>query len=85
MQIDHCVFFYTLSFFISMESPTMRLKPLQSALFAVIAAGAVAVAHADTVIDNANGYTLNAKGDIVQFASLAFDDQGRILAEICCA
>ncbi|MGJ7918763.1 amidohydrolase [Massilia sp. LXY-6] len=58
----------------------MRLKPLQSALFAVIAAGTMAAAHADTVIDNANGYTLNAKGNIVQFASLAFDDQGRILA-----
>jgi predicted amidohydrolase YtcJ len=41
---------------------------------------AAAAAHATTVIDNANGYTLNAKGDVVQFASLAFDDDGRILA-----
>jgi hypothetical protein len=40
----------------------------------------MAAAHADTVIDNANGYTLNAKGDIVQFASMAFDDKGRIIA-----
>jgi predicted amidohydrolase YtcJ len=41
---------------------------------------AAAAAHAATIIDNANGYTLNAQGDVVQFASLAFDDAGRILA-----
>jgi predicted amidohydrolase YtcJ len=58
----------------------MRLKPLQSVLFALIASGTLAAAHADTVIDNANGYTLDAKGDIVQFASMAFDDNGRIIA-----
>jgi predicted amidohydrolase YtcJ len=58
----------------------MRLKPLQSTLFVLAAAGALGAAHADTVIDNANGYTLNAKGDIVQFASMAFDDQGKIIA-----
>jgi predicted amidohydrolase YtcJ len=46
----------------------------------VLAALAVAGAQADTVIVNANGYTLNAKGDLVQFAALAFDDQGKILA-----
>jgi predicted amidohydrolase YtcJ len=57
----------------------MRLKPLQSTLIA-LAAGGVVAAHADTVIDNANGYTLNARGDIVQFASLAFDDDGKIIA-----
>jgi predicted amidohydrolase YtcJ len=58
----------------------MRLKPLQSALFALMAGGAVAAAHADTVIDNANGYTLNAKGDVIRFASMAFDDNGKIIA-----
>ena len=58
----------------------MRLKPLQSALFALMAGGAMAAAHADTVIDNANGYTLNAKGDVIQFASMAFDDNGKIIA-----
>jgi len=41
---------------------------------------ATAAAHATTIIDHANGYTLNAQGDVVQFASLAFDDAGRILA-----
>jgi predicted amidohydrolase YtcJ len=46
----------------------------------VLAALAVAGAQADTVIVNANGYTLNAKGDLVQFSALAFDDQGKILA-----
>jgi hypothetical protein len=58
----------------------MRLRQLalQCSLIASSAFGAAA--HADTIIDNANGYTLDAKGDVVQFASLAFDDQGRILA-----
>jgi predicted amidohydrolase YtcJ len=46
----------------------------------VLAALAAAYAQADTAIVNANGYTLNAKGDLVQFAALAFDDQGKILA-----
>jgi predicted amidohydrolase YtcJ len=58
----------------------MRLKPLQSTLFALAAAGVLGAARADTVIDNANGYTLNARGDIVQFASMAFDDSGKIIA-----
>lgn len=46
----------------------------------VLAALASLGAQADTVIVNANGYTLNAKGDLVQFAALAFDDKGKILA-----
>ena len=46
----------------------------------VLAALALASAQADTVIVNANGYTLNAKGDLVQFSALAFDDQGKIVA-----
>lgn len=60
----------------------MRLRhlPLQSSLIVLAACGALSIAHADTVIDNANGYTLNAKGDIVQFSALAFDDKGRITA-----
>jgi predicted amidohydrolase YtcJ len=53
--------------------------PLQCSLFVLAATGALC-AHADTVIDNANGYTLNAKGDVVQFTSLAFDDNGKIIA-----
>jgi predicted amidohydrolase YtcJ len=58
----------------------MRLIPLPSSLFVLAALGALAPAQADTVIDNANGYTLNTKGDLVQFASLAFDDNGMIIA-----
>ena len=46
----------------------------------VLAAFAMAGVQADTIIINANGYTLNAKGDLVQFAALAFDDQGKIVA-----
>ncbi|HEX5345349.1 MAG TPA: amidohydrolase [Duganella sp.] len=37
-------------------------------------------AHADTIIDRANGYTLNAAGQLQRFTSLAFDDLGRIVA-----
>jgi predicted amidohydrolase YtcJ len=36
--------------------------------------------HAGTVIDHANGYTLNAKNQLQRFTTLAFDDQGRIVA-----
>ena len=46
----------------------------------ILAAFAVTAAQADTVIVNANGYTLDAKGDLVQFNALAFDDKGKILA-----
>jgi predicted amidohydrolase YtcJ len=60
----------------------MRLRQfsLQCSLFVLASCGALSSAVADTVIDHANGYTLNAGGDIVQFASLAFDDNGRIIA-----
>jgi predicted amidohydrolase YtcJ len=55
----------------------MRLRqiPLLCSLLAL-----AAPALADTVIDHANGYTLNGKGDLVRFASMAFDDAGRIIA-----
>jgi predicted amidohydrolase YtcJ len=46
--------------------------------------GPTALARADTgantVIDNANGYTLDAGGKLRRFAALAFDDRGRIVA-----
>jgi hypothetical protein len=57
----------------------LRHKQARPTLIALALAFA-ATAHATTVIDNANGYTLNAKGDVVQFAALAFDDAGRIIA-----
>jgi predicted amidohydrolase YtcJ len=55
-----------------------RLKPLCS-LFVLAALGSLS-AQAATLIDNANGYTLTTKGDLVQFTSIAFDDAGRIIA-----
>lgn len=61
-----------------------RQIPLSSRLFSSILVlaglGVLGSAHADTVITNANGYTLNAKGELVQFSALAFDDKGRITA-----
>jgi len=47
-------------------------------LFAAVLAALPA--HADTIIDRANGYTLNAAGQLQRFTSLAFDDLGRIVA-----
>jgi predicted amidohydrolase YtcJ len=44
------------------------------------AALAALPAHADTIIDRANGYTLNAAGQLQRFTSLAFDDLGRVVA-----
>ena len=56
----------------------MRL--IHSSLFVLTAAGLIGAAQADTVIDNANGYTLNSRNQLVRFASMAFDDKGRITA-----
>jgi predicted amidohydrolase YtcJ len=46
----------------------------------LIAAALALPAHADTIIDRANGYTLNSAGQLQRFTSLAFDDLGRIVA-----
>jgi len=59
----------------------MRLTPLVLAMAAAaILPMAAPPAHAATIIDNANGYTLNSTGKLVRFTSLAYDDAGRILA-----
>jgi predicted amidohydrolase YtcJ len=58
----------------------MRLIPLQCSLFVLASLGALSAAQADTVLDHANGYTLNSKNELVRFAALAFDDSGRIIA-----
>ena len=57
----------------------MRPTLKQCSMF-VLAALAGLSAHAQTVIENANGYTLNSKGELVQFTALAFDAQGKIVA-----
>jgi len=49
-------------------------------LLAAALAIAASAANAGTMIDNANGYTLNAKGKLVQFKALAFDDSGKLVA-----
>ncbi|WP_426339860.1 amidohydrolase [Pseudoduganella sp. S-14] len=41
---------------------------------------AATAASAGTMIDNANGYTLNAKGKLLRFQALAFDDSGKLVA-----
>ncbi|MDQ1812716.1 amidohydrolase [Massilia sp. CCM 9210] len=58
----------------------MRQIPLQCCLAILAALGAAAPAQADIVLDNANGYTLNSRNELLRFTSLAFDDKGRILA-----
>ncbi|GGB97477.1 amidohydrolase [Pseudoduganella buxea] len=59
-----------------------RLHPIAAslALALTVSAHAQTPATTGTVIDNANGYTLNAAGKLVRFQSLAFDGQGRIVA-----
>jgi predicted amidohydrolase YtcJ len=48
---------------------------------AVLAAlSTLASAQADTLLVNANGYTLTASGKLQRFDALAFDGQGRIIA-----
>jgi len=52
-------------------------------VFALAAAACLAgigPAQAATVIDHANGYTLTADNTLIQFQSLAFSEQGKILA-----
>jgi len=49
-------------------------------LLAAAALALAATASAGTMIDNANGYTLDAKGRLVQFKALAFDDHGKLVA-----
>lgn len=58
----------------------MRPTLKQCSMFVLAALAGLSAAQADTVIDNANGYTLNSKGELVQFTALAFDDKGRIIA-----
>ncbi|QYF95770.1 amidohydrolase [Massilia sp. PAMC28688] len=56
----------------------MRL--IHASLFVLTATGIIGAASADTVIENANGYTLNANNELVRFSTMAFDDKGRIVA-----
>ncbi|HEU4850783.1 MAG TPA: amidohydrolase [Telluria sp.] len=56
----------------------MRPIFLQCSLAVLSALGTLA--HAGTVIENANGYTLNAKNELVQFTAMAIDDHGKIIA-----
>jgi predicted amidohydrolase YtcJ len=49
-------------------------------LLAAAALAAASAANAGTMIENANGYTLNAKGQLVRFKALAFDDSGKLVA-----
>ena len=58
----------------------MRPTLKQCSMFVLAALAGLSAAHADTVVDNANGYTLNSKGELVQFTALAFDDKGRVIA-----
>lgn len=51
-----------------------------SSLFLLAAGSLLGAAHAATVIDHANGYTLNSSNALVRFSSMAFDDEGRIIA-----
>ena len=64
-----------------MRRSTLPFSPLAAAAVAVASCFAVLPsAHADTIIDHANGYTLNGAGKLVRFTALAFDNQGKVIA-----
>jgi hypothetical protein len=52
-----------------MRAPFISLSPLAAAVS--LALSAALPAQADTIIDHANGYTLNAGGALQRFTSLA--------------
>ena len=56
------------------------MRWIPSSLFVWSAAATLNLAQAATIIDNANGYTLDSKNQLARFSSLAFDDKGRIIA-----
>jgi len=58
----------------------MPFRRTLSAAAAIAATSCAIAAHAGTVIENANGYTLNASNQLLRFTALAFDDKGRIVA-----
>ncbi|MQA21503.1 amidohydrolase [Rugamonas rivuli] len=62
-----------------MRAPLFSPAPLAAAVSLALSA-VLPQAQADTIIDHANGYTLNAAGTLQRFTSLAFDDLGRIVA-----
>jgi len=58
----------------------MTRRTLLAATLSALSLANATAAQAGTVIENANGYTLNAKNQLVRFTALAFDDKGRIVA-----
>ncbi|HEY5800457.1 MAG TPA: amidohydrolase [Burkholderiaceae bacterium] len=54
--------------------------PNRYAIAIAVAAACGGLAHADTMLVNANGYTLDKHGKLLRFDALAFDDKGKLLA-----
>lgn len=61
-----------------MRTALLQPSPLAAAMTFALATF-LAPAHADTIIDHANGYTLTAAGTLQRFTSLGFDDLGRVI------
>lgn len=53
---------------------------LIASLFVLASLGVLTTVHANTILDHANGYTFNSKSEVVHFASLAFGDDGKVIA-----
>ena len=62
-----------------MRTAPLHRSPLAAAMTFALSTF-LAPAHADTIIDHANGYTLTAAGTLQRFTSLGFDDLGRVIA-----
>ncbi|MFL6657231.1 MAG: amidohydrolase [Massilia sp.] len=58
----------------------MRVNPASLLVLACATLLPLSASMAATVIDHANGYTLTDSGKLLRFASIAFDEQGKIIA-----
>ncbi|WP_240330765.1 amidohydrolase [Sphingorhabdus sp. Alg239-R122] len=55
-----------------------KLKCIASLCIAIAMAAVSAPVSADTLVDNVNGFTLNEKGETVEFTGLIIDNEGRV-------
>ena len=60
--------------------PSLATPPLKGRGFiaAALALTLAAPAHADTLVDNVNGITLDKDGKLVRFTGLVIDSQGKV-------
>lgn len=58
--------------------PSATARRLRTAFGMLITALMITPAHADTLVDNVNGITLDEKGELIRFTGMVIDDDGRV-------